>query len=180
LVAGALMTVAAVMLTFLTAATPVWELLAIFAVYGIGFAMVNAPITNAAVSGMPPDRAGVAGATTSTARQVGSSIGIALLGSLAFTGFAAALPGELATLHLGRATTARILREAASASRSGSIARLPGVTSSPALIRAIGTAFATGQSHAYLVAAALMAVCTVLGALLMRGGKGPSGMPPAG
>jgi EmrB/QacA subfamily drug resistance transporter len=83
LVAGALMTVAAVMLTFLTAATPVWELLAIFAVYGIGFAMVNAPITNAAVSGMPLDRAGAASAVTSTSRQVGVSIGVALCGSVA-------------------------------------------------------------------------------------------------
>jgi hypothetical protein len=147
---------------------------------GAGFGLVNAPITNAAVSGMPPDRAGVAGAATSTARQVGSSIGIALLGSLAFTGFAAALPGQLAPLHLGRVTTARILREAASASSSGSISHLPGVQSTPALIHAIGTAFTIGQSHAYLVAAALMVVCTVLGAVLMKGGRGSSDMPAAG
>lgn len=47
---------------------------------GIGFA--NAPITNTAVSGLPPERAGVAGGTASTARQLGTAIGIALAGTL--------------------------------------------------------------------------------------------------
>ncbi len=82
-VAGVLITAASVMLTFLTALTPVWALLTIFAVFGIGFSMVNAPITNAAVSGMPLDRAGAASAVTSTSRQVGVSIGVALCGSVA-------------------------------------------------------------------------------------------------
>ncbi|ORB28972.1 MFS transporter [Mycolicibacterium parafortuitum] len=81
--AGLMITSAAVMLTFLTATTPVWWLLVVFAVFGIGFSMVNAPITNAAVSGMPLDRAGAASAVTSTSRQVGVSIGVALCGSVA-------------------------------------------------------------------------------------------------
>jgi hypothetical protein len=50
--------------------------------------MVNAPITNAAVSGMPLDRAGAASAVTSTSRQVGVSIGVALCGSVAGTALA--------------------------------------------------------------------------------------------
>jgi EmrB/QacA subfamily drug resistance transporter len=80
LVAGVLITAAAAMLTLLTATTPVWELLVVFAVFGIGFSMVNAPVTNAAVSGMPLDRAGAASAVTSTSRQVGVAIGVALCG----------------------------------------------------------------------------------------------------
>jgi EmrB/QacA subfamily drug resistance transporter len=83
LAAGALITTASAMLTFLTATTPIWELLTVFAVFGIGFAMVNAPLTNAAVSGMPLDRAGAASAVTSTSRQIGVSIGVALCGSVA-------------------------------------------------------------------------------------------------
>jgi len=83
LAAGILITTASVLLTFLTANTPVWALLVIFAVFGIGFSMVNAPITNAAVSGMPLDRAGAASAVTSTSRQIGVSIGVALCGSIA-------------------------------------------------------------------------------------------------
>jgi MFS family permease len=83
LTAGILITAASVMLTGLTETTPVWALLAVFAVFGMGFAMVNAPITNTAVSGMPTDRAGAAAAVTSTSRQVGVSIGVALCGSVA-------------------------------------------------------------------------------------------------
>ncbi|RKE20070.1 MFS transporter [Streptomyces sp. TLI_171] len=59
---------------------------------GIGFGFANAPITNTAVGGLPPARAGVAGAITSTARQVGAAIGIALGGAL----LAHAAPAELA------------------------------------------------------------------------------------
>ncbi|HEX2285458.1 MAG TPA: DHA2 family efflux MFS transporter permease subunit, partial [Mycobacterium sp.] len=83
LVAGTLITAATLMLAGLTATTPVWKLLAIFAVFGIGFSMVNAPVTNAAVSGMPTDRAGAASAIASTSRQVGVSVGVALCGSVA-------------------------------------------------------------------------------------------------
>jgi EmrB/QacA subfamily drug resistance transporter len=83
LVAGTLITVATLMLTRLTATTPVWMLLTISAVIGIGFSLVNAPVTNAAVSGMPTDRAGAASAVASTSRQVGVSLGVALCGSVA-------------------------------------------------------------------------------------------------
>ncbi|CDO07182.1 MFS transporter [Mycolicibacterium cosmeticum] len=82
LTAGVLITTASFLLTFLTATTPVWALLVVFTVFGMGFSMVNAPITNAAVSGMPLDRAGAASAVTSTSRQIGVSIGVALCGSV--------------------------------------------------------------------------------------------------
>ena len=89
LIAGTLITAATLMLMGLTATTPVWRVAIIFAVFGIGFAMVNAPVTNAAVSGMPTDRAGAASAVASTSRQVGVSLGVALCGSLAGSALAA-------------------------------------------------------------------------------------------
>jgi MFS family permease len=90
LIAGVMITAATLMLTGLTATTPVWMLVAVFAVFGVGFSMVNAPITTAAVSGMPLDRAGAASAVASTSRQVGVSIGVALCGSVAGSALAAA------------------------------------------------------------------------------------------
>lgn len=86
LAAGVAMTIAAVLLTRLDANTPVWHLVILFAIFGIGFGMVNAPITTAAVSGMPLDRAGAASAVASTSRQVGVSIGVALCGALTGAG----------------------------------------------------------------------------------------------
>ena len=81
--AGIMLTAATLMLADLTVTAPVWAVVAVFAVFGAGFAMANAPITTTAVSGMPTDRAGAASAVASTSRQVGVSIGVALCGSLA-------------------------------------------------------------------------------------------------
>ncbi|QIS11810.1 MFS transporter [Nocardia arthritidis] len=86
LVSGIAMAVAALALTQLTPDTPIWMLIIVFAIFGIGFGSVNAPITTAAVSGMPLDRAGAAAAVASTSRQVGVSIGVALCGVLGTTG----------------------------------------------------------------------------------------------
>ncbi|WP_067719421.1 MFS transporter [Nocardia yamanashiensis] len=83
---GLLMTIAAIGLTRLRPDTPVWQLIVVFAVFGIGFGMVNAPITTSAVSGMPLDRAGAAAAVASTSRQVGVSLGVALCGALSGAG----------------------------------------------------------------------------------------------
>jgi EmrB/QacA subfamily drug resistance transporter len=156
------------LLTTVTPTTGYVPLIGAYLLLGAGFGLVNAPITNAAVSGMPPERAGVAGATTSTARQIGSSIGIALLGSIAFTGFADALPRTLAPLNLSASEKARIIYGAAGAGSSSSLMHVPGVHMTPAIVHAIGTAFTDGQSHAYLAGTLLMVVCTALGALLMR------------
>jgi MFS family permease len=128
LIAGTLITAATLMLTRLTATTAVWQLLAIFAAFGIGFSMVNAPVTNAAVSGMPTDRAGAASAVASTSRQVGVSVGVALCGSVAGSALAttgadfavAARPLWLISAGLGLviivlgvySTSARALRSA--------------------------------------------------------------------
>lgn len=84
--AGILMTIAAALLTTLRPDTPIWQLIVMFAVFGTGFGMVNAPITTAAVSGMPLDRAGAASAVASTSRQVGVSVGVALCGLLTGAG----------------------------------------------------------------------------------------------
>ena len=62
--------------------TSIMLLLLAYLLIGIGFGFANAPITNTAVSGLPPERSGVAAAITSTARQVGSAIGIAIAGGL--------------------------------------------------------------------------------------------------
>ncbi len=53
LVAGLGITASGVMLTRLTATTSIGWLIAAYIVFGIGFGVVNAPITNTAVSGMP-------------------------------------------------------------------------------------------------------------------------------
>ncbi|UQA95484.1 MFS transporter [Streptomyces halobius] len=61
-----------------------------YVLFGIGFGLVNAPITNTAVSGMPRAQAGVAAAVASTSRQVGQSLGVAVIGAVIASGTHAA------------------------------------------------------------------------------------------
>jgi EmrB/QacA subfamily drug resistance transporter len=56
-------------------------LYAAYALFGLGFGFVNAPITYAAVSGLPRAQAGVAAAIAATSRQVGAALGIAVTGA---------------------------------------------------------------------------------------------------
>ena len=60
-------------------------------IFGLGSGLVNPPITNTAVSGMPPSQAGVAGAIASTSRQVGMTLGVAILGAIAGAGITATI-----------------------------------------------------------------------------------------
>ena len=80
-VAGVGLTVGCVPLFTLADDSPTWRLFAAYVVFGIGYGMVNPPITISAVSGMPRSQAGVAAAVASTSRQVGSALGIAVIGS---------------------------------------------------------------------------------------------------
>ncbi|HVV22671.1 MAG TPA: MFS transporter, partial [Pseudonocardiaceae bacterium] len=81
-IAGVGIVATGVLLGSLSSTTPIWYLLVAYVVFGIGFGMLNPPITNSAVSGMPRQQAGVAAAIASTSRQVGASLGVAVLGSV--------------------------------------------------------------------------------------------------
>jgi len=82
LIAGTGITAGGLLLTRLTAASPAWFVLLACAVLGAGMGWVNAPITANAVAGMPRARAGTASGIASTSRQVGSSLGVAIAGSI--------------------------------------------------------------------------------------------------
>jgi EmrB/QacA subfamily drug resistance transporter len=147
--AGTAMAVAMLPMTQLRADTPDAVLIAGYVLFGIGFGLVNAPITNTAVSGMPRSQAGVAAAIASTSRQVGGSLGVAIIGAAVVsgirgptaTGFAAAshvgwwivFGCGLAVLALGLLTTGRWARgtaERTAASlplRQASPAEIPGL-----------------------------------------------------
>ncbi|MEH3053895.1 MAG: MFS transporter [Patulibacter minatonensis] len=74
--------VGASLLLGVDASTPLSGIVAAYAVFGLGLGLVNAPITNAAVSGMPRAQAGVAAGIASTSRQVGMTLGVAVIGAV--------------------------------------------------------------------------------------------------
>ena len=81
--AGVLIAAGAATLTALTPGTPLPVLLVAYLLFGAGSGIVNAPITDTAVAGMPRAQAGVSAAITTTGRQIGNSLGVAVLGSIA-------------------------------------------------------------------------------------------------
>ena len=96
LIAGAGLIAAGVLLTALTASTSAGYLIVSYLVFGIGMGMVNAPITNSAVSGMPREQAGVAAGIASASRQVGQMLGVAVMGSVLTANLHGPLPSGFA------------------------------------------------------------------------------------
>jgi EmrB/QacA subfamily drug resistance transporter len=127
LIAGLAMTASGVLFAAFEAETSDTALFIGYVLFGIGFGFVNAPITDTAVSGMPRAQAGVAAAVASTSRQLGQTLGVAVVGAVLASGVgaspyretfvSAARPGwwilavcGFAVLVLGAVTTGRWAR----------------------------------------------------------------------
>jgi len=82
---GGLIALGAFGLVFLTVRTDIVYVLAAFAVFGLGAGLIGPPVSHTAISGLPADQTGVAGAIAASARQFGSAIGVAVTGSLVTT-----------------------------------------------------------------------------------------------
>jgi hypothetical protein len=141
-------------------------LLVAYVLIGSGVGLLNTPVTSSAVAALPEERAGVAGAVTSTFRQVGNSFGVAVLGTLTFSGFVSALPVHINALHLPAGAGQQAIDAARRASASGGLLSLHGV--SPAVTGAVGAAFTAGLRVAYLVAAGFGVVALVVGLVAFR------------
>ncbi|MFE0806570.1 MFS transporter [Streptomyces sp. NPDC058794] len=130
LVAGGALAVSGVLFAAFEAETSNVTLFIGYVLFGVGFGFVNAPITNTAVSGMPRAQAGVAAAVASTSRQLGQTLGVAVVGAVLAAGVgassyrdtfvSAARPGwwilagcGLAVLLLGALTTGHWARRTA-------------------------------------------------------------------
>ncbi|MGW0901405.1 MFS transporter, partial [Streptomyces goshikiensis] len=88
LIAGVAMAVSGLLFAAFSAETSTSLMFTGYVLFGLGFGMVNAPITNTAVSGMPRSQAGVAAAVASTSRQTGSTLGVAVIGAVLAAGMA--------------------------------------------------------------------------------------------
>ncbi|MGA5321109.1 MFS transporter [Streptomyces seoulensis] len=86
LIAGAAMTLSGLLFALFEAETSDVTLFLGYVLFGVGFGFVNAPITNTAVSGMPRAQAGVAAAVASTSRQLGQTLGVAVIGAVLAAG----------------------------------------------------------------------------------------------
>ncbi|RAJ42796.1 DHA2 family integral membrane protein (MFS transporter) [Kitasatospora sp. SolWspMP-SS2h] len=160
---------------FLTATSPIWLLIVLGFVMGAGMAHVMPPVTVAIMGALPREKAGAGSALNNTFRQVGGSLGIAVLGALLSTVYRNGMDDHLAAVPAP-------VRDRAGESIESTL----GVAERlhlPALVDPAKDAFI----HAMHVVSGVSAGVTVLGAvlalLLLPGkvaGPGGPGAPAAG
>jgi EmrB/QacA subfamily drug resistance transporter len=148
-VAGLLL-IAAVVSTTATG----WVLAGPLFVYGLGIGLATAQLTNAILVDVPPRASGMASGLQSTSRQIGSALGIAILGTVLIVGLGTRTEDRLAALpdlpEEARAVITGVIRESAGAA-------LPGFRERPdseEVVAEIEQAFAEATRVAILVAAA--------------------------
>lgn len=88
LVSGTALAAAGAVSLVIGPSTPPAALLAIYTLIGVFQGTVNPPITNTAVSGMPRSMAGVATSLASAGRQTGTTLGVAVAGTIVGTSVA--------------------------------------------------------------------------------------------
>ena len=114
-----------------------------YVLLGFGFALINPPITNIAVGGMPTAQAGVASAIATSSRQLGNVLGVAIIGSVVTSQLRRSLGQRADTTKLAAST-----RAALGHAGTGTSLRVPSsLPSAPLADQILREAFTTA-SHA--------------------------------
>ncbi|MFI1675867.1 MFS transporter [Streptomyces sp. NPDC020607] len=134
--------------------SPAWFVVDAFTLQ-LGFALVLAPGTTLASSSVPMDRAGAGSALLNTLRQLGSALGVAVLGSILWSRYAGMMTDRLADSPAG-------VRRTAAESLASALA-----TGDAAATNAAAPTFLSAMHTTTLVAAGVCGIA-VLVTLFMR------------
>ncbi|MDH6575005.1 MFS transporter [Kitasatospora sp. MAP5-34] len=134
--------------------TSIWLLVGIGFLMGAGMAHVMPPVTVAIMGSLPREKAGAGSAINNTFRQVGGSLGVAVLGAVLSSVYRNGISGQLAQLPAA-------LRDKAGESLEATLA-IAGGTHQAGLVDPAKEAFV----HAMHVVAGLSAGFTAIGVLL--------------
>jgi len=78
----ACMGLGAMLLAFVGADTSAWLIATALLIVGVGLGLNTSPVNGVAVAAVPPARSGTASGLLNTARMIGATMGIAILGAL--------------------------------------------------------------------------------------------------
>ena len=133
------------MLSTLGVDTTYWFTAAGIALMAAGLGLLMPPASEAIVSSLPPHKAGVGSAVNDTTREVGGSLGIAVLGTLLATGFRDGISPSVTGLSDDMAELAE--------DSIGGAFRVAAEAGRPELFDAARDAFVDGMTLAFTVAA---------------------------
>lgn len=138
-----------------------WRLL----LAGTGFGLMMSPLAAAALAGVSHERTGLGSSVANTTRQAGVVVGIAVLGALVQSRAASAAQSALA----GRGVPGSAALAAALGHGGAQLTATQGILASDPLLASVAaTSYVTGLTTAFVVQGAIMAICAVLSALLLR------------
>lgn len=145
-----------------------WLVPALF-VYGFGVGLATAQLTGVILKDVPVRLSGQGSGTQSTSRQVGSALGVAILGTVLFTTTGAALSASLDDAGLPAAQRDQIVNAVVD-SAGGAIAGLADNPATAPYADAAATAFSDGTRAAAFTAAGFLLLG--LAATFSLGGAG--------
>ena len=132
--------------------------------YGLGIGFATAQLTGVIMVDVPIELSGQGSGSQSTVRQIGSALGIAVLGTVLFTATQLSLESTLDELSIAGAAKTQIVNSVVDSS-GGAIPGIPGILAAngsdpaqgEAAIKAANDAFSDGARWAALAAAIFLA-----------------------
>ncbi|MBD3142581.1 MFS transporter [Microbispora bryophytorum] len=167
-VAMLVITLALACYAFVQVDTPIWILLALGFVQGAAMANIMPPATTAIMNALPREKAGVGSSMSNVVRQVGGTLGIAILGAVLSASYRSDMEGKVAALpeQLRHVVTESISGAAGVAGNLGA--------QGTSLLDAANAAFVSGIHLAALGSAFVALIGTLVVARWMPG-KGSAG-----
>ncbi len=120
-----------------------WVVAGWMAVYGLGVGYASAQLTGLILFDVPISKSGIASGTQSTARQIGSALGTAILGTVLFVTLGVQTENNLAALPGVSADQAQSVADVVSATAGTVIPALSARPGGEAVAAAAGEGFAT-------------------------------------
>ncbi len=158
----------------LSTAISTWTLCALLFTYGLGVGMATAQLTSLLLSDVPRNQSGQASGIQSAIRQLGSALGVALLGGLLINRLTSATSHNLAALHLPGTAAARITA-AVRDSAGIAIAGLQAQPAAQAAAHAAADAMVAASRTTLWAAAAALALGLILTLALPRSASRTTG-----
>jgi EmrB/QacA subfamily drug resistance transporter len=148
-------------------------------IYGLGVGFATAQLTSVVLADIPPRESGLASGTNSTMRQVGSALGIAILGTILFASLLSETKANLATVPGLPAQARAAIAQAVDQSAGQALTGLKADPASAAVVRPIEDAFVTAGRSAGFGALGFVLVGLLLSLLLPRTRLERAGDPAA-
>ena len=141
---------------------------------GLGFGIVVVPATSVALATVPPEQSGMAAAATTTSRELGTLLGVAVLGSLVNGQLASGLSHRLAALGVPAAFRGLVINGVETGQvPKGSTASGISASYGPLVAKVIGAAYAAfrgGLSVALIVASIVILAAGLIAWLTLAPG----------